>query len=204
MKFFNKIKWVLGISMIFLLVITTNLIDRNNFVRVKDSVENIYEDRLVAKYHIYEISKLIHDKELTILKNDTILFEKNLKNINQEINSSISSFEKTKLTPEEFEIFKDLKEDLEKLKSVEIKFINQGFKNQSRIIDLLDNITANLDALSKIQMSEGNKQMNISKRAIENVELFTELEVYFLIVLAILIQIIVIYNPKKKTEKQDE
>lgn len=40
--------------------------------------------------------------------------------------------------------------------------------------------------------------MSISKKAIDTVELFTQLEIYILIFLAIVIQIIVIYQPKKE------
>lgn len=201
MKLYNKIKWILGITLIFGLVLTTNLIDRNNFVQVKDAVSNIYEDRLVAKYHIYEISKLIHDKELAILKNDTLLFEKNLKSINQKINTSISSFGKTKLTIEEAEVFQDLKENLKTLEAIEADFLQNPSKNKLKIINLLDGTTDMLDALSQIQLTEGNRQMNITKRAVEDVELFTQLEIYFLIFLAILIQIIIIYNPKPKKDE---
>ncbi|MBS3739569.1 MCP four helix bundle domain-containing protein [Mesohalobacter halotolerans] len=195
MKFYNKIKWVLGITMIFVLVITTNLIDRNNFVRVKDSVVNIYEDRLVAKNLIYKISKAIHKKELAILKNDTTFYQVDNRGINQNIKSNIESFEQTKLTLEEADIFKDLKSDLEQLKGVEKKYINQKFKNNSKILNLLSNINSKLDDLANIQLNEGSRQMSISKKAIENVELFTQLEIYFLIGLAILIQIIIIYRP---------
>lgn len=198
MKLYNKIKWALGITLIFGLVLTTNLIDRNNFVQVKDSVVNIYEDRLMAKYHIYEISKLIHDKEIAILKEDTIRFEKRLKTINQNINLSISSYEKTKLTPEEAEVFQNLKDNLENLEKVEVKFLNNNFEEKSNIVGLLDETTEILDALSQIQLTEGNRQMNITKRAVEDIELFTQLEIYFLIFLAILIQIVILYNPKTK------
>ena len=62
MNFFNKIKWILGILIVFVLIITTNLIDRNNFVRVRDSVVTIYEDRLIVKGIIYDISKTIQEK----------------------------------------------------------------------------------------------------------------------------------------------
>ncbi|MFT6959062.1 MAG: hypothetical protein ACJA17_000150 [Polaribacter sp.] len=31
MTFYNKVKWVLGIFMIFILIIATNLIDKSNF-----------------------------------------------------------------------------------------------------------------------------------------------------------------------------
>lgn len=203
MKFYNKIKWVLGITLVFGLVLTTNLIDRNNFVQVKDSVISIYEDRLVAKQYIYEISKLIHKKELAILKNDTTSFEKNFKNINQKIKSSLSNYEKTKLTTEEAQVFQDLKDDLKTLGNVETKFLNNEFENNSEILNLLKSITETLDTLSQIQLTEGSRQMNITKRAVEDVELFTQLEIYFLIFLAVLIQIIVLYNPKTDQKDND-
>ena len=59
-------------------------------------------------------------------------------------------------------------------------------------------IKKNLEDLSKIQLLEGSKQMSISKKAIDSVELFTQIEIYLLIFLAIVIQIIVMYNPKKE------
>mgnify|MGYP006207280059 CR=1 FL=1 len=67
MNFYDKIKWVLGILMVFVLIITTNLLDRNNFVRVKDSVVSIYEDRLIANDLIFEISNSIKQKEIAIV-----------------------------------------------------------------------------------------------------------------------------------------
>ncbi len=203
MKFYNKIKWILGISLIFGLVLTTNLIDRNNFIRVKDSIVNIYEDRLVAKFYIYEITNLIHDKELAILKNDTVDYKNNVQNINQNISSTVSSFEKTKLTSEEAEIFQNLKDNLKNLEKVEARYLSNPISNKADILNELDNITSNLNALSKIQITEGSRQMSIGKQAIENVKLFTEIEIYFLVFLAILIQIIILYNPKSKNNNKE-
>ena len=40
--------------------------------------------------------------------------------------------------------------------------------------------------------------MSISKHAIDMVELFTQIDVYFLVFLAIIIQIIVMYQPREK------
>jgi len=54
--------------MIFILIIATNLIDKNNFVRVKDSVVAIYEDRLIANDLIFEISNSIREKEVALAK----------------------------------------------------------------------------------------------------------------------------------------
>jgi len=74
MKLYTKVKWVLGILMIFILIIATNLIDRNNFVRIKDSLETIYEDRLVAKDLIFKISKSVQEKELALAKLDSTFY----------------------------------------------------------------------------------------------------------------------------------
>jgi len=57
MRFYNKVKWVLGILIVFILILATNLIDRNNFIRVKDSVVTIYEDRLIASDLVFEMFK---------------------------------------------------------------------------------------------------------------------------------------------------
>jgi len=42
--------------------------------------------------------------------------------------------------------------------------------------------------------------MTLSQRAIDDVELFTQIEIYSLIFLAIIAQIIILYNPKRDPE----
>ena len=199
MNFFNKIKWILGILIVFVLIITTNLIDRNNFVRVRDSVVTIYEDRLIVKGIIYDISKTIQEKEVAVAKSDTSFFNTENPKINKELEGLISNYEKTKLTDEENRNFNDLKVHLKDLKVSEKQFIDSDLRDKSAINNDINAIKANLDDLSRIQLDEGNKQMAISKRAIDTVELFTQMEIYFLIFLALLIQIIIIYQPKDKS-----
>ncbi|MDH7911125.1 MCP four helix bundle domain-containing protein [Winogradskyella sp. SYSU M77433] len=199
MNFFNKVKWILGILIVFVLIITTNLIDRNNFVRVRDSVVTIYEDRLIVKGIIYDISKTIQEKELAVAKSDTSFFDAENPKINKELEVLISNYEKTKLTDEENKNFNDLKAHLKDLKASEQQFIDSELSDKSAINNDINAIKANLDDLSRIQLDEGNKQMAISKRAIDTVELFTQMEIYFLIFLALLIQIIIIYQPKDKS-----
>ena len=47
MRWFDKLKWLLIIGVVFALVLATNLIDRRNFRNINDSVVSIYQDRLV-------------------------------------------------------------------------------------------------------------------------------------------------------------
>lgn len=198
MTFFNKLKWILGILLVFVLIVITNLIDRNNFVRVRDSVVTIYEDRLIAKELIYEMSKSVNEKEVALVANDSIFFTEKNPRVNTLVKDFLSRFEETKLTSDESKTFEDLKTNFNLLFASEGKLISTDLKGNANIQRHIYNIKDNLDDLSKIQISEGSRQLAISKKAINTVELFTQIEIYFLIFLAVLIQIIVIYNPKKK------
>lgn len=196
MAFYNKIKWVLGILVVFMLIITTNLIDRNNFLRVRDSAVAIYEDRLVAKDLIFDLSKSIQEKEIAVALADSAFFIERNDQINIDIQDLIGSFEKTGLTREEGNLFKEFKENLQTLRKSEAEYILRGFSEKGDLINQFTVLRENLDDLSDIQMSEGKRQMTISIKAMDTVELFTQLEIYMLIFLAVIIQIIILYKPK--------
>jgi len=196
MTFYNKVKWVLGILMIFILILATNLIDKNNFVRVKDSVVAIYEDRLIANDLIYEISNSIQEKEIAVAVSDSVFFLDRNKQVIKDIHGFVYRFEQTKLTTKERQVFNDFKKNLESLRNFETAFIQSKFVQNTALVKRISEVKDNLYDLSKIQLDEGKKQMSISEKAISSVELFTQIEIYILIFLAILIQIIVIYKPK--------
>jgi len=198
MVFYNKLKWVLGILMVFVIIVSTNLIDRNNFIRVKDSVVTIYEDRLLVTDLIFEMSEAFHTKELAIALTDSIYYTKQNKEANQEIGELISRYELTRLTENESKIFEELKNNFETLKTLESTYIKSKFKEKELLNQQISEFQQNLSGLSKIQINEGRKQMSISRKAIDTVELFTQIEIYLLVFLAIIIQIIVMYKPKKK------
>ena len=198
MSFYNKLKWVLGILLIFVLIIATNLIDKKNFVLVRDSVVTIYEDRLIANDLIFEMVKSVHQKELAVSQSDTSFFTNQNGKVNDHLESLVSRFEETKLTSEEAIVFEDLKNNLQSLKDSEAVLMEGDFKNSSKVNKHIESLQTNLTDLSKIQLNEGSKQMSISQRAVNSLELFSQIEISMLVFLGILIQIIVMYNPKKE------
>ena len=197
MSLYNKVKWILGILMVFLLIVSTNLIDRTNFSRVKESVESIFEDRLVVKGYIIEMVKIVHQKELGIVQEDATFFENENDQLNQSLEEYIQTFRKTRLTVKEENAFKNLERDFDLIKKQEISFADGNFEQKASYRKLLHQIKDELDQLSNIQLKEGNRQMAISKNAMDTMELFTQIEIYILVILAIAIQIIILYDPKK-------
>ncbi|WP_397446644.1 MCP four helix bundle domain-containing protein [Polaribacter sp. R77954] len=200
MTVFDKIKWILGVLIIFVLIITTNLIDKDNFTRVKDTALTIYEDRLIAKDLIFKVSNKINTKEVAIISNNLDFFQNENKSLNKEIDNLLFSFEQTNLTTEESYVFNDLKEQINALKTLEkphLKKSNSAYHKS--YLNIILQIKKNLINLSEIQLREGARLMAVSKKALSTIELFTQIEIYFLVFLAVIVQIIIIYNPKKKT-----
>ena len=194
MNFYNKTKWVLGILLVFILILTTNLVDRNNFTRVRDSSITIYEDRLIASNIVFEVFKVVKEKEDALKLADTSFFQEKNENLRNHIKHLISRFETTKLTNEEQTVFNELKENFESLDAAEKDFIKSNFEDISNQQHIVAKINENLDELSNIQLMEASRQMSITKKALSTVELFTQIEIYVLIFLAIVIQIIVMYK----------
>jgi hypothetical protein len=201
MKVYNKVKWILAILIVFVLILATNLIDKNNFTRLRDSVITLYEDRLVAKSLLFEMSKSIQKKEIAILKSDTAFFNNLNKNTNADLDRLIAEFKTTKLTKEEAKLFNTLQDNLSELKSAENEYSKSDFKKSKSLLNEIEQFKSNLDDLSDIQLKEGSRQLSISKEALKTVELFTQIEIYFLIGLAIAIQVLILYNPKKKSDE---
>ncbi|PKP41227.1 MAG: chemotaxis protein [Bacteroidetes bacterium HGW-Bacteroidetes-13] len=199
MAFYNKLKWILGILMVFVLIIATNLIDKDNFVRVRDSVVTIYEDRLIANDLIFEMLKTVHQKELAVSTSDSTFFKTQNSKVNDNLQALVSRFEQTKMTAEESSVFNDLKRNVQSLIDSESQLLNSNYRYNLKVDKHIENLKTNLNNLSKIQLSEGSRQMSISKRALDTVELFTQIEIYVLVFLAIVIQIIVMYKPKEKS-----
>ena len=198
MTIFSKIKWVVSILLVFFVVLVTNLIDRGNFNRLRNSVTAIYEDRIVAFDVLFELSVLIQKKETAVMSSDPLYFQKENGKANHDIDSLTEKYENTRLTKNERELYSNLKEELSKLKGLEKDYLSSySKKSKSSMLKSVDRIDQYLHDLSKVQLKEGRRQMFISNDAMDTINLFTRWEIVFLIVMAILVQIIILYKPKE-------
>lgn len=196
MSILNKVKWIIGVLLVFGLIIATNLIDKKNFKQIRDSVVTIYEDRLLAKEIIFDISRTVHEKEMALALADTGFFNNRNAEINEQLEKDIEKFGQTELTrPEKYE-FKELRRNLNLLQKAEKDLVESNFESRESAREKVEEIKQNLNKLSGIQISEGKKHLFLSERAADSIDLYTQLEIYFLIALAIIVQIIILYNPK--------
>jgi hypothetical protein len=85
---------------------------------------------------------------------------------------------------------------------LESEYMDSKFRDKSELLSLISDIKDDLYDLSKVQLKEGKRQMSLSEKTMDTIELFTQVEIIFLIVMAVLIQLIVLYQPKDKKQSQ--
>jgi len=207
MTILNKLKWTAALSVVFLLILATNLIDQDHFRKVRQSIVTIHEDRLVVTDYIYQLAMILSDKRLAIALNDTAYFGANKLADNDKMIGLISNFYDTKLTSEERKVLGSLEKNLNTLVEDEADFVvvvnNNEAKSleiKSSIIDQIAVLKGNLNTLANIQMKEGRRQIAIANRSVDSIDLFTRIEIIALIIIGILFQIIILYKPKVKRE----
>lgn len=198
MNVFVKVKWFLAVLSVFLIILMTNLIDKNNFIRVEEAVENIYNERLLAKEILLGVSIQFHEKEMAFALNDSIYLQFQNDAVNAKITELLKRFDRTGATRKEKVVLDELDKNHAKLMQLES---NTQLKNRlysSECAQLFSAINTNINELSAVQVEEGRNQKLQASEAVNTVKLFSKIEIYLLIFLALVLQVIILYNPKKK------
>lgn len=198
MTLWSKIRWIASILLVFTIVLITNIIDRENFNKMSHTVTTMYEDRIVAADLIFEMSRLIQDKQIATVINDTAFFQKKNTAINREMVVLIDAYKQTKLTDKEKHAFEQLQDEFKTLERIEQS--NETIQT-AELLESLEKVKQHLHDLSKIQLLEGRRQVFISDKAKDTIHLFTQGEIVFLVIMAIFVQVIILYKPKKRKEE---
>ena len=191
MKWFDKLKWLLIIGVVFTLVLATNLIDRRNFRNINNSVVSLYEDRLVVKNTILDMATAINQKEVAFLTKDTVSIKANNHRLTDALKNDLGKFNPSSVTASEVESLDQLKNNLDAMFKAEAALLENEFSSLDDYKKIIERVNEDMDVLAHIQMKEGKKQLITSQRNMAAVELFTQLEIIFLVLFAAIALIII-------------
>jgi hypothetical protein len=197
-----RLKWSIVLSFVILIIITTNFIDQNNYDRVKKSMNTIYNDRLVVNDIIFELNLILQKKEMAVIENDSLFFEQQNPKLNQEITGLLKRFNETVLVPKEAKQLNAFETNLETLYRLESVDFNHN-ENAIELQQQLNRMESTLHKLSKIQLEEGRRQLFLGKKAVASIDLYTKMEVFLLIILAILLLFTIFYRPKPNSNSAE-
>ncbi|QLG44952.1 MCP four helix bundle domain-containing protein [Costertonia aggregata] len=193
------------LALAFFLVFASNRLNRRNFSTVEHTVDSVFEDRVVAQEYIYRLNNLFHKKEMLLALTP---LEKNNVRVTAKIKKLFSDFEMTRLTSEENMQFANLKKNYTKLQDLEESFFKSqntlDIKTKEAMIGVLRKISENLDKLSEVQLSEGRKLTQLSKKSLHMNQLLSKLEVAFLIIIGLLLLFIIFYREKSNVKFIEE
>lgn len=202
----NKVIWILGLMCAFLLILLTGRTNIRNFEKVQSSIEEIYEDRLVVKGLIFDLSSLLHRKEVAGISQDQAFYVRTNEVVNTQIFEKLSAFRATRLTRDEEATLNRFQKGVERLVQTEkdIGLIQGRNLEQDEIRDfsmLIRRLKEDLDVLSHIQLSEGKRKLLASDEAVESMYTFAQAENYILIVFGILMLVLIFVVPGPKADK---
>ncbi len=197
----QRIRAAIALVIVFLLIIATNQIDSNHFSIVKKTLTTVYEDRILVKNYIYNISRLL-DKKQNALSSDNLAQLDSLNSVaNDSIRTLVSKFSKTYLTEQEDVHFQSLQHSLNSLFSQEAmlnsEIINEELPTINVIENYYDRIFQDLDALSKIQIEESRREIMQSNKSIDTSNLISRIEIGVLIFIGVMLQLLIFLKPLK-------
>ncbi|MCM5664090.1 MCP four helix bundle domain-containing protein [Galbibacter mesophilus] len=183
---------------VILLILATNLIDKNHFTTAQDALKSVYEDRLIAQNYLYKINDIVYQKERKLLYDAG----NSVKPGNESsLEGLLDKYGKTKLTTSERRKFESLQENLSKLAVLEKDFEKGKEVSEMQTKDVLQNIKTDLNGLSEIQLKEGKNRTQFAQKSLNTTNMLSNLELGFLIIIGVIAQFIIFFKVNKKTGK---
>lgn len=197
----QKLKIAVLLTVVFGLLFVKNLLDKQNFTELGEAFATVYEDRLLAESYIYKFYHHLSDKKIVIdgcdAYEDVHRIKTQLSRHNAAINGLLHEFEKTKLTPAEAVLFQTFKTRLAENLQLEHRFFYQANPSTDLVgakIALNHSfytLSNDLNLLSNIQVSEGEKLNTASRKIILGSATQNWFELSLLIVLGVLIHVLI-------------
>ncbi len=188
--FDKKYKASLALLVLLLMMVMVIFAHKNNLSKLQHSLTSIYSDRLVAENYLYKLSHEIYKKKLHLDESGAIFSERN-----DSIEMIIHQYDQTLLTKDESSQLASLKSHLKVSDSIEDQIENSSSAReidslQIRLGSQYDIILADLNGLTNIQLSEGQKLLAESNRIVASDNITSRLEMGLLIIFGLLIMLI--------------
>ncbi len=203
MSTLSKTVWALGLLCVFLFVLLTGRANIRNFEKVQDSIEEIYEDRLVVKGLIFDLASLLHRKEIANVSRNQAFYERLNESVNNQIGRHLQEFRATKLTPFEEKTLDHFAKSITELRSMEEELdlaggIDLSPVEEQRLAAQIASLKEDLKTLSKIQLSEGRRRLGVSDKAVNSMNTLARIENYMMLIFAIVMLALVFAVPKPR------
>lgn len=187
------------LAVIFAVIFVVNRIGNNKVAELGDSMNSVYEDRLMVENYIFRLSGLLYEKKIMLDQCSGVGESAEnldyLKDQNAEIAVLIHDYDQTKLTEVEAILFNNLKKQVTHIQLQEELLLGQNSaENEAALLVLkqsFSNANQLLHDLSNVQITVGKTVNERSQQLVAGSSLLTQFELAVLIVIATLINALI-------------
>ena len=191
----TKIKTATLVFSVLVLILLTNLQERNTINRVNQTVTSIYEDRIVVGNYILTLSYHLDDI-IQLLKTSPSLQKEKVYELISKINEINLLYNKTILTEKENTNFIKFKELMNNMKlNIDNDYIDDALSSSIQARNILKN-------LSEIQVTEGKNKLDEVLSMTSTRSFLSYLEIVIIIIIAILIQKLILSTKPLTIDKK--
>ncbi len=193
-KIYRILRTIKAVLLVFVLVICTNRLSQRRLSTAQDMSNSEYEGHIVSQYHLYRLNHLFNLKRQWLSKDPLLIDDfKESKTIEQEL----ANLGNTKLTFNESLCFNDLKKRYSELSILEksISRDSNKFFDQTRqkMNANLDYIMLNLDSIANAKFTKRKQLLKTKSKSLYTNKLLLNMEIAFLIVIGIIVQMVIFY-----------
>jgi hypothetical protein len=195
----TKIKIGMTMFMVLFLVFFTNRLDQQYYSSIEDSLESIYDDRLLVQGYIHNLNKVFHRKQIELFSK-THQYEVDQPD-ELRADTLLDLFSRTRLSRVETTEFDRLNHNVEQLRNLEEKLSHKdsiSYQDQKELNRRLSEVQVNLDRLSDIQLKEGEDLLSEARSSLERNALITRIEYLVLIVVGLVLQFLIVDQKERK------
>ncbi|MFD2164428.1 MCP four helix bundle domain-containing protein [Paradesertivirga mongoliensis] len=203
----QKLKIACLLGVIMMVVVLFNVILQKNISDINQSVNSIYNDRLIPATDIFYLSESLHGRQLAMEKflyrdgQDVRQLRSELERYNSRAHQLISKYEKTYLVDEESVFLSNFKERINQYSALEKKMLillaasDQAaglrlYETRGRIA--LESTIAQLSDLTVIQSAVGSKLVNDTRGIVATSNFLSDLQIVLAIVIGAIITALVV------------
>jgi hypothetical protein len=185
-----KLKAALVLTIIVFFVFAKNIVDRRNITEMGKDFVSFYDDRLVVESYIFEITEHLFLMKLSVNQPEleSNMLGEDIEAHRTAIFDIIEDFENTNLTTDEALHLSELKQKVHQLgnnadkeEGMDVAVFNRNFEEAFE----------DVNALSAIQLYEGGKLLEESRKTVNRSGMWTQLEMAVLVILLVIIYLLI-------------
>lgn len=188
-----QISIIMGLALI--MIFGSNRLNQRYYTEVKNTVNSVYQDRVVVQGYIFELNNIFHRKEISLLRQEPISNSDSAR-----IEMLLVDFGNTELTEKESRLLKDLSSQVHLLHEIggKIEELDSPASkdSQQEYNELLNNIEQTLVGLADVQLDQSSRLNIFSRDILDTINVLSNIEIAFMILMGIIILALIFYPSK--------